>query len=129
MKTEPVSAEVAERFRQIQPLAERISQQCQQEVQRIGFAEGAVQLKSPEEAEYTLEADSASGEYSLLGSWKNPQGIKQGNLVFHADGTFFVEQDIVQNHPLKKRWFVEAINAWGKDDDIKVEARLLPMPG
>jgi hypothetical protein len=24
-------------------------------------------------------------------------------------------------------WFVEAVTAWGKDDVIKTEARLLPM--
>jgi hypothetical protein len=62
----------------------------------------------------------------LIGTWKNAQGQCVGRLVFHCDGSFFAEYDVVQQHPTDRRWFVEAVNAWGKHETIKVEPRLLP---
>jgi hypothetical protein len=62
-----------------------------------------------------------------VGEWRDRKGQKQGNLVFHADGSFFVEYDVVRAHPRDARWFVEAVNAWGQGTDIRAEARLLPM--
>jgi len=32
----------------------------------------------------------------------------------------------VEPHPKDERWFVEAVNAWGKNDTVKAELRLLP---
>lgn len=119
---------VLERYHQIEALAERIGQRCQDEVSKLGFNERDVQLMSPAQAKYYLEQDTGTGEYSLKGDWLDQRGMKQGSLVFHADGSFFVEQDVVKIHPGKKHWFVEAINAWGRGDSIMAEARLLPMP-
>lgn len=119
---------VENRYAEIKVLAESISQRFEQEVIKLGFEEQAVKLMSPAEARYYLEFDPGSGEYSLKGDWVNDRGMKQGGLVFHSDGSFFVEQDVVKAHPKKKNWFVEAVNAWGRDSDIRTEARLLPMP-
>ena len=79
------------------------------------------------EAEYWLDRDPASGEDSLVGIWRNPQGGKCGELLFHADGTFFAEYDVIRVHPRKPRWFVEAVTAWGRGNTIKSEPRLLPV--
>jgi hypothetical protein len=119
---------VRDRFQQIQALVERIAQRCQDEVNKLGFDAQAVTLMAPSEAHYYLEFDPGSSEYSLKGDWVDKRGMKQGGLVFHSDGSFFVEQDIAKVHPEKKNWFVEAVNAWGRDNDIRAEARLLPMP-
>ncbi len=119
---------VASRYAEIQALAESIGERFEQEVIKLGFEQQAVKLMSPAEANYYLEFDPGSGEYSLKGDWVDERGMKQGSLVFHADGSFFVEQDVVKAHPKKKNWFVEAVNAWGRDRDIRAEARLLPMP-
>jgi hypothetical protein len=119
---------VASRYAEIQALAESIGERFEQEVMKLGFEQQAVKLMSPAEANYYLEFDPGSGEYSLKGDWVDERGMKQGSLVFHADGSFFVEQDVVKAHPKKKNWFVEAVNAWGRDSDIRAEARLLPMP-
>ena len=119
---------VASRYAEISALAESIAKRFEQEIIKLGFDAQAVQLMSPDAANYYLEFDPGSGEHSLKGDWVNSRGMKQGSLVFHSDGSFFVEQDVVKAHPKKKQWFVEAVNAWGRDSDIRAEARLLPMP-
>ncbi len=123
-----MDGEVARRFFQIEALADAIVSRLAGEVVRLGFDPAEVTLKPPSAAHYRLERDPSSGEQGLVGEWLDANGMKLGSLLFHADGSFFVEQDIVRPHPVKKRWFVEAVNAWGRDGDIKAEARLLPMP-
>ena len=78
-------------------------------------------------AEYSLSKDPASGEDSLIGIWRDPKGQKQGEILFHADGSFFAEYDVISEHPKKSRWFVEAVTAWGRDNNVKAEPRLLPL--
>jgi hypothetical protein len=119
---------VALRFYKIEQLADRIFNVLGRELLKLGFATDDVVLKHPQEAAYRLEQDPFSCEYSLVGDWMSEQGMKLGTLLFHADGTFFVEQDVVRPHPNRSGWFIEAVNAWGKRGDIRVEARLLPMP-
>jgi len=117
--------DAARRYQEIAPLAQAIMQRLAQEADKQGLPGP---LPDPAEAAFRLEKDPASGGYSLIGEWRDARGHKQGGLVFHADGTFYVEHDIARPHPTKKRWFVEAVHAWGKDGDIRAEARLLPMP-
>jgi len=123
-----MSESVALRFYKIEQLADRIFNMLRRELLKLGFATDDVVLKPPQEAAYRLEQDPFSCEYSLVGDWLSERGMKLGTLLFHADGSFFVEQDVVRPHPGCSGWFVEALNAWGKGGDIKVEARLLPMP-
>jgi hypothetical protein len=115
------------RLAAVAPLALAIREAMQEQVQQLGFPPGAVEVGGPLAATYHLERDPASGDYSLLGEWRDPTGQKQGGLVFHADGSFFVEYDIVRTHPHRPGWFVEAVQAWGRGDDIRAEARLMPM--
>ncbi len=119
---------IAVRFYKIEQLADRIFDLLQREVMKLGFANGDVALLRPQDATYRLERDPATSEYSLVGDWLSVQGMKLGTLLFHADGSFFVEQDVVRPHPRRSGWFVEAVNAWGRGEEIKAEARLLPMP-
>jgi hypothetical protein len=119
---------VVTRFCKVEQLADQIFDQLYRQVLKLGFANGDVYLKRPQEAIYRLELDPASSEYSLVGDWLDAKGMKLGTLLFHADGIFFVEQDVVRPHPQRSGWFVEAVNAWGRGDLIKAEARLLRMP-
>lgn len=118
-----MEAAVAERFESIKPLIEEIILQMQQEVDRLGIQ--SVILKQPEDAIYRLEKDPYSGQFSLMGHWVDGHKQKLGNLLFHADGSFFVEHDVMKPHPRQSKWLVEAVNAWGKGNDIKVEPRLI----
>ncbi len=120
--------QVAERYARIAPVATAIADRLLEEVDKLGFDSGSVLLQSPDEAVYRLDRDPYNGTLSLVGEWRDERGIKQGELLFHADGSFFVEQDVARPHPKRRQWFVEAVNAWGSDGQIKAEARLLPMP-
>ncbi|WP_428605930.1 hypothetical protein [Sedimenticola sp.] len=115
-------------YDRISGIAEQIYERLGDELWRIGFAEHEVALLPPAEASYSLEKDPFSGTYALVGRWQNEQGGNVGSLVFHVDGSFFVEQDVIKPHPRRKNWFVEAINAWGRQATIQVEPKLLPMP-
>ena len=119
---------VAVRFTKIEQLALTVHRRLYDEVIKLGFAETEVTLKSPLEASFRLERDPSNCEFSLVGDWFDEQGQKLGTLLFHADGTFYVEHDIVRPHPKKSDWFVEAVNAWGKGKEVKAEAKLLAMP-
>ena len=78
-------------------------------------------------ANYTLNRDPGSGEESLIGIWRDQQGQKQGEILFHADGSFYAEYDVISEHPKKTKWFVEAVIAWGRDNTVKSEPKLLPI--
>jgi hypothetical protein len=119
---------IAVRFYKIEELALNVHRRLYDEVSKLGFSESEISLKSPKDASYRLERDPSNSEFSLVGDWLNEQGQKLGTLLFHADGTFYVEHDIVRPHPTKADWFVEAVNAWGKGKEIKAEPRLLAMP-
>lgn len=113
------------RIAEAAPLAHAICRAMQEEVFRLGI--GCVYVDDPANAKYRLSKDPASGQDSLLGEWRDPKGQKQGELTFHADGSFYAEYDVIRVHPRDDRLFVEAVNAWGRDGQIKVEPRLLPM--
>ncbi|MCG8023559.1 MAG: hypothetical protein JAZ02_06205 [Candidatus Thiodiazotropha endolucinida] len=123
-----MDAAIDHRYQEIKNLAQEIVDQLRNEVGKLGFAPDEVRIMNPKDAEYRLELDPSNNEYSLVGDWFDAKGQKLGCLLFHADGSFYVEHDVVKSHPTKRRWFVEAVNAWGKDADIKAEARLLPLP-
>ncbi|HYN76616.1 MAG TPA: hypothetical protein VES73_02345 [Lamprocystis sp. (in: g-proteobacteria)] len=116
------------RYDQIAPLAQAIRAALAAELDKLGFAPGSIPVGNPDDAAYRLERDPACGEHSLVGEWRDALGQKLGGLVFHEDGSFFVEYDVIRTHPRNDRWFVEAVNAWGRNSDIRAEPRLLPMP-
>ena len=120
--------QVDDYFSSISELADEIFIQLQKEVNKLGFSVSTLNLKQPQEAIYRLEKDPANGQYFLIGDWRDDKGIKTGSLQFNSEGQFFVEQDIIQAHPTDKRWFVEAVSAWGTETKIKSEARLIANP-
>ena len=120
--------EAQTRYNQIAPLAEAIRAALAAELDKLGFAPEAVPIADPAAAGYRLEPDRVSDGHSLAGEWRDAKGQKLGGLVFHEDGSFFVEHDVIRNHPRDDRWFVEAVQAWGRGADIRAEPRLLPVP-
>jgi hypothetical protein len=109
------------------PLAQALCSALGGELEKLGFATGSVPIGRPETAIYHLERDPAAGTNSLCGEWRDNHGHRIGMLLFHADGSFFAEHDVVRVHPRDGRWFVEAVHAWGREDRISVEPRLMPM--
>jgi hypothetical protein len=114
------------RWEQVRNLGESICTALAEEVSKIGLKEKALATAPWQRARFELQRDPASGENSLVGTWRDANGQRVGSIIFHCDGSFFAEYDVVESHPKDQRWFVEAVNAWGKNDTVKAELRLLP---
>lgn len=71
--------------------------------------------------------DPANGQPGFEGVWRNQINERVGKLIFNSDGSFFAEYDLCVRHPRKRDFFVEAVTAWGRGDNVKAEARLLPI--
>jgi hypothetical protein len=100
------------------------------EIHKLGFPpETLPGLPDYEQAGFSVAKDTYSGLDSLIGIWRNRQGHRIGEIKLHGDGSFYAEYDLALQHPKDARWFVEAVVAWGRDDVIKSEAKLLPALG
>lgn len=106
-----------------------VCQRISENIARLGFPL-QTQLKLPdyENAQFSLVTDPFTQSQDLVGYWYNNGQQRIGQIKFHGDGSFYAEYDVVQPHPVKKQYFVEAINAWGQMDNIKTEAKLLDIP-
>lgn len=71
--------------------------------------------------------DPSNGQPGYDGIWRNALNERVGRLAINSDGSFFAEYDLCVRHPAKPEWFIEAITVWGRGDQLKAEARLLPM--
>lgn len=76
-------------------------------------------------AAFALVVDPANGLPGYEGVWRNRLNERVGKLIFNSDGSFFAEYDLCVRHPRRPGLFVEAVTAWGRDDSIKAEARML----
>jgi hypothetical protein len=110
-----------------------ICQQLRAEIDKLGFAKEDESINYPyfDTINFVLTKDPYTGDFNLTGYWynkRNKQRLEKiGRLQFNSDGSFYAEFDVVKPHPSKADWFVEAVTAWGKEDTIKTEARLLSM--
>ncbi len=120
--------ELRERYLQIRPAATRVCKAMEAEIEKIGMDRDSINPRL-ERARFELHRDPALGQTSLVGVWRNAEGMKQGEILFHEDGSFFAEYDVVCPHPSDSRWFIEAVTAWGKGEEVKSELRLLPAVG
>jgi len=113
------------RLSQVDDIAEGVCEALRNEVQKLGLLNHRIDLDI-KRAVFSLNRDPGSGEDSLIGIWRDQNGNKQGEILFHYDGSFYAEYDVVHAHPKKPQWFVESVTAWGRDNMIKAEPKLLP---
>jgi hypothetical protein len=71
--------------------------------------------------------DPANGKPGYEGVWRNHLNERVGKLIVNSDGSYFAEYDLCVRHPSKPSWFIEAVTAWGRGEQVKAEPRLLPM--
>jgi len=112
------------RQRELQPLIEQVREALRGEMARQGLMQalGAV----PADLQYCeLREDTLAQTHSFYGEWRDAKGKLLGSLIVHAGGEFFAEYDVLIGHPTDRRWFVEAVTAWGRPGVIKSELRLL----
>lgn len=122
---DPVSLEEGIVFRYT-PFAHTICRALEGEAEKLGISpRPSIRW---EDAELSIVKDPVNGAECLSAAWRDGRGQRVGSLQFNSDGSFFAEHDIVRPHPTDKRWFVEAVTAWGRDNRISTEARLLAMP-
>jgi hypothetical protein len=120
--------EVIQRFERVQALGESVCDAMLMEVRRNGLPKTVID-PALERAQFDLSRDPSDGNYSLIGIWRDANGNKQGEILFHHDGSFYAEYDVICEHPAKPQWFVEAVTAWGNPTQLKSELRLLPSVG
>jgi len=110
--------------------AEMVCAALNRQILKLGFPPERADVTLGSHLRYSLERDPLSGLDALVGVWSHPtSGYKLGMIIFHVDDSFFAEYDVLQPHPSKRKWFVEAVTVWGKGDDIKGDPRLLPALG
>jgi hypothetical protein len=81
----------------------------------------------PESLVLEQVTDPANGKPGYEGVWRNELNERVGKLIVNSDGSYFAEYDLCVRHPSKPSWFIEAVTAWGRGDQLKAEPRLLPM--
>ena len=112
------------------PLGDAICEHLIMEIHKFDFNPEIIQsLPVFEQATFSTAKDTYSGLDSLIGVWRNREGYRQGEIKLHGDGSFYAEYDVALQHPKDARWFVEGVIAWGRDDVIRSEAKLLPALG
>jgi hypothetical protein len=112
------------------PLGEVVCARLLDEIIRLGFEpDQLTQLPVYNLAKTERSKDPYSGEETLCLFWQNLRGHRIGQILFHGNGSFYAEYDVVLPHPTDARWFVEGVTAWGHNDVIKSEAKLLPALG
>ena len=120
-----MNPDIDERFKQVEALADSVCDALCKEVLISGLPVNHID-PSPGRAEFKLSRDPYDGSYSLIGTWRDSRGHKQGEILFHGDGSFFAEYDVISEHPAKPHWFIEAVTAWGNHQQLNAELRLLP---
>jgi len=106
-----------------------VCQSIVEAIVKLGFPlKTQIHLPSFDSAEFMLVTDPYTQSQDLVGYWYSVSRQRIGQIKFHGDGSFYAEYDVVQPHPRRKQFFVEAINAWGKADNIKTDAKLLDLP-
>jgi hypothetical protein len=78
-----------------------------------------------EEVNFIRVIDPGNHLPGFEGIWRNVREARCGSLTFNSDGSFYAEYDLFCPHPTDTRWFVEMVTAWGRGDEIKVEAQMI----
>ena len=99
----------------------------QKEIIKAGIETEILPERPFEKGLFKHREDPYTRSYTLEGEWRDEKGQKKGEIVFHGDGSFYAEYDVVQAHPKKPVWFIECVTAWGREGMLKTEMKLLPM--
>ena len=107
------------------PRLEQVVAALTSELERQGLSAAAQRVPAHCDR-HQVQTDPFDGTQSLLGEWLDPQGHRLGSVILHQGGQLFAEFDVLLPHPTRRQWFVEAVTAWGDDNTLRAELRLLP---
>lgn len=120
---------INQRTSEVEQWGSEICQDMTKAIQALGFTDVQIPTINFSDADFALATDPFTQKQALKGIWYGANQLKVGEIIFQVDGSFYAEYDVVQPHPTDKRWFVEAITAWGQEGNIKTDASLLPAQG
>jgi len=132
MTDEPALATSAETelddlLKRYQPVLSDIWQAMRLRLVDTGLEDSLNVLPRPELAKYSVQRDPFDSSKTLTGVWRDSHGSQIGEIQVRDNGSIYAELDVVRNHPVDARWFVEAVTAWGRSGDVKTELKLLPV--
>ncbi len=105
--------------------AERIVQALRQQAERH-TATGAAPRIELAAAQFARVTDPFNQQPGYEGIWRDARNHRCGSISLNSDGSFYAEYDLFCAHPRDARWFVEMVTAWGRGDDVRSEAKLIP---
>ena len=79
-------------------------------------------------AKFTLEHDLYNGRNTLLASFYLSPSYRAGYLMFHSDGSSLAEYHVMRLYPGKPHLFIESVEAWVRDGEIKTDLKTAEMP-
>lgn len=113
-----------QRMQALQPLFAEVWQALARCLEDAGLAPLAVLASRPGRSE--LREDPFDHSQALYAEWRSASGSLLGSILVNGNDQAFAEFDVLQLHPRKPRWVVEAATAWGTPGAIRSELRLLP---
>jgi hypothetical protein len=109
----------------LEPLAERVVAALQKEAFNF-TAIGAAPKIELATLQFTQVIDPENQLPGYQGVWRNARNERCGTFTINSDNSFYAEYDLFCPHPRDVRWFVEMVTAWGRDDKVRSEAKLIP---
>lgn len=79
-------------------------------------------------AKFTLEHDLYNDQKTLMASFQLSPSYRPGVLLFHSDGSSFAEYHVMRLYPGKPHLFIESVEAWVRDSDIRTDVKVAVMP-
>lgn len=119
---------LTQRFEQIAPLLEQLWQELERCLQSNGIQQ-PLRVAGQPATHKELREDPFDHSHSLYIEWRDAGGQYLGNVLVHGNDQLFAEFDVLQPHPTRAQWFVEAATAWGRSGALKSELRLLSALG
>lgn len=110
---------------ELEAQAGRIVQALQQQAERHTAAGAAPRIELAA-VQFACVTDPFSRQPGYEGIWRDVRNHRCGSISLNSDGSFYAEYDLFCAHPRDARWFVEMVTAWGRGDDVRSEAKLVP---
>lgn len=112
---------------ELEMLAGRIVAALQEEVVLYSAAGSAPKIEFAA-VQFVHVTDPFNQQQGYQGTWRNARNERCGTLTINSDGSFYAEYDLFCPHPRDARWFVEMVTAWGNQESVHSEAKLIPAP-
>ena len=110
---------------ELEVIAQRVVSALRLEAERF-TAVGAAPKIELDALQITRVIDPGNQLPGYEGVWRNVRNARCGTLTFNSDNSFYAEYDLFCPHPRDTRWFVEMVTAWGRDETVRCEAKLIP---